>query len=123
MLQGSEVAYAFVEEVLPRLKAEGTALDVYYVASAELFDLLPAEEQQRLYPPQQAARAMGITGFTLPTITRWLTSERGRNLSLHAFQKGHYLGSGVARMVMREAGLDGEGQYAAIRRYLDAMGS
>ncbi len=118
VLQGSEVAYAFVEEVMPRLEKEGIGLNVYYVASAELFNLLPVEEQRRIYPPEEARRAMGITGFTLPTITRWLTSDFGRRMSLHAFQKGHYLGSGVAHMVMREAGLDGTGQLAAIKRYL-----
>ncbi len=118
VLQGSEVAYAFVEEVMPRLEQEGIALNVYYVASAELFDLLSPEEQARVFPAEESRRAMGITGFTLPTITRWLTSDFGRRMSLHAFQKGHYLGSGVARMVMREAGLDGTGQYNAIKRYL-----
>ncbi len=41
VLQGSEVGYAFVEEALPLLEKKGVDLFVYYVASAELFDLLP----------------------------------------------------------------------------------
>jgi hypothetical protein len=49
---------------------------------------------------------------------RWIRSERGRAATLHAFQKGHFLGSGVAQMVMREAGLDGAAQYKAIKRFI-----
>ncbi len=44
--QGSEVAYAFATGVLPMLKEKGINLDVYYVASAELFDRLSAEERE-----------------------------------------------------------------------------
>jgi len=61
---------------------------------------------------------MGITGFTLPTMYRWIQSDRGRLMTLHAFQKGHYLGSGQAHTVVAEAGLDGESQFKAIIRYV-----
>ena len=118
VLQGSDVAYAFVEEALPRLEEEGIDLSVYYVASAELFDLLPAPDQERIYPEERARDAMGITGFTLPTMHRWICSRRGRRLTLHPFQKGQYLGSGQAHMVLSEAGLDGESQYRAVIRYI-----
>ena len=118
LLQGSEVAYAFVEETLPLIEKEGFDLNVYYVASAELFDLLPPSEQERIFPSVRAQEAMGITGFTLPTMHRWIHSDRGRLMTLHPFQKGHYLGSGQANMVLAEAGLDGEGQFKAISRYV-----
>ena len=118
MLQGSEVAYAFVEEALPLLEKEGIDLDVYYVASAELFDLLPDPEKERIFPEKLAHEAMGITGFTLPTMYRWIRSDRGRRMTIHSFQKGHYLGSGQAEMVLAEAGLDGEGQFKAIVQYV-----
>jgi transketolase len=39
VLQGSEVGYAFVETALSLIEKEGVDLNVYYVASAELFDL------------------------------------------------------------------------------------
>lgn len=120
VLQGSGVAYAFVEEALGRLIDDGIDLDVYYVASAELFDRLPIEEQDRIYPEEKAREALGITGFTLPTLFRWVTSSRGRRASLHPFMKGHFPGSGSARSVFEEAGLDGESQYHAVRRFLDA---
>ena len=120
VLQGSEVAMAFVNEALPRLQREGVDLNIYYVASAELFDSLPAAERARAFPEERAVEAMGITGFTLPTLYRWVRSARGRRSSLHPFRKGHYLGSGRADMVLAEAGLDGESQYRAIRAYLDA---
>ena len=118
VLQGSDVAYAFVGEALPKLEAEGIDLHVYYVASAELFDLLPASDQEVLYPEKRAQEAMGITGFTLPTMHRWICSRRGRRMTLHPFQKGHFLGSGQAHMVLSEAGLDGESQYRAVIRYV-----
>lgn len=118
VLQESGVACAFVEGALPLLDKEGIDLDVYYVASAELFDMLPREERERTFPEERASRAMGITGFTLPTLYRWVVSERGRKHSMHPFQKGHFLGSGQADMVLKEAGLDGRSQFEAIRRFL-----
>ena len=118
VLQGSGVTYAFVSETLPLLAKEGVDLNVYYVSSAELFDLLPTSEQEHLYPRARAKTAMGITGFTLPTMYRWIDSEFGRSMTLHPFQKGHYLGSGQAEMVLAEAGLDGKSQFKAIMKYV-----
>jgi len=118
VLQGSDVGYAFVEQALPLLERKGIDLDVYYVASAELFDLLPAAEKEKVYPEAAAQEAMGITGFTLPTMERWVCSGRGRRLTLHPFREGHFLGSGPAEKVLEEAGLDGESQFRAILRYL-----
>jgi transketolase len=107
---------------MPLLQKEGIELDVYYVASAELFDLLPQEDQQQIYPEARAKEAMGITGFTLPTMDRWIRSDPGRQRTLYPFQKGHYLGSGQADMVLQEAGLDGESQFQAILRYVRERG-
>jgi transketolase len=118
VLQGSDVAYAFVEEALPLLEAKGVELFVYYVSSAELFDLLPRRTQARIFPEEHARRAMGITGFTLPTMYRWILSERGREMTLHPYRKGHFLGSGQAHMVLAEAGLDGKSQFRAIMKFL-----
>jgi transketolase len=120
VLQESAVTLAFVADVLPRLEREGVDLDVYYVASAELFDALPAAERERIFPEASAREAMGITGFTLATMYRWVTSDRGRAATLHPYLKGHYPGSGQGAAVLHEAGLDAEAQYAAIRGYLDA---
>ena len=64
---------------------------------------------------------MGITGFTLPTMYRWIRSDPGRTHTMYPFMKGHYLGSGAGEMVIHEAGLDGEGQYTGIRKYLEAL--
>ena len=58
VLQGSGVAYAFVTEALPALEQEGLDLNVYYVASAELFDALPEAERRRLFPEARAQEAM-----------------------------------------------------------------
>jgi transketolase len=120
VLQESAVAYAFLEQALPILVKDGLDPRVYYVASAELFDLLPAAEQARIFPEPHAADAMGITGFTLPTLYRWVRSDLGRGHSLHPYAHGHYLGSGQGPVVLAEAGLDGASQAKAIRAYVEA---
>jgi transketolase len=89
------------------------------VASAELFDLLPSAERERIYPEERAREAMGITGFTLPTMDRWIRSGAGRQATLHPYRRGHYLGSGSGESVLEEAGLDPLSQYRAVRRYLE----
>ncbi len=120
VLQESAVTYAFVQDALPILAEKGVDALVYYVASAELFDLLPEDERRAILPEARAAEAIGVTGFTLPTLYRWVTSDAGRAASLYPFMKGHYLGSGPGDMVLAEAGLDGESQATAILRYCDA---
>jgi transketolase len=120
VLQESAVAYAFLEQALPILLRDGLDPRVYYVASAELFDLLPAADQARIFPEAHAADAVGITGFTLPTLYRWVRSDLGRAHSLHPYAHGHYLGSGPGPMVLAEAGLDGVSQAKAIRAYVEA---
>jgi len=119
VLQESAVTYAFVTEALPLLEREGIDVRAYYVASAELFDVLPREQQHTLFPEEYALEAIGITGFTLPTLYRWVRSDVGREATLHPYRKGHYLGSGQGEVVLAEAGLDGESQFVAIKSYLD----
>jgi transketolase len=120
VLQGSGVTLAFVQETLPRLLEDGIDPQVLYVASPELFDRLPADRRSAVFDDDFARRAMGITGFTMPTMYRWIQSDLGRRHTMHPFMKGHYLGSGAGEMVIHEAGLDGEGQYRGIRAFLDA---
>jgi transketolase len=120
VLQESAVAYAFLEQGLPLLAQDGIDARVYYVASAELFDLLPPGEQSRIFPEAHAVEAMGLTGFTLPTMFRWVRSDLGRAHTLHPYARGHYLGSGPGPMVLAEAGLDGASQAKAIRAYVEA---
>jgi transketolase len=120
VIQESAVAYAFVQEALPRLLKDGVDPRVYYVASVELFDLLPGDEQRKIFPEKRALQAIGITGFTLATLARWVRSDAGRDATLHPYRKGHYLGSGQGEMVLAEAGLDGESQYRAIKRHMEA---
>ena len=74
----------------------------------------------RVWQERQAHEALGITGFTRPTMYRWIRSDLGRDHSLYPFAGGHYLGSGAGDMVVHEAGLDGDGQFAAIKGFLDA---
>ena len=122
VLQESAVSFAFVEQALPLLEKDGLDPWVYSVASAELFDLLSPEEQRAIFPEERAREAMGITGFTLPTMFRWIRSDLGRAHTLHPYRKGHFLGSGQGPMVLAEAGLDGESQARAIKEYVAALG-
>jgi transketolase len=117
IVQGSGAAREFFLGVLPELDARGLVLNVLYVASVELFDSLPADVRRSILPPRLAAEAMGITDFTLPTLYRFVTSERGRSASLHPFRAGRHLGSGPAEHVLEEAGLDAVSQLAAILAY------
>jgi len=120
VLQESAVAYEFVEGTLPILEEKGVDALVYYVASAELFDLLPTHRRQQIFPEERGRESIGITGFTLPTLFRWVRSDLGLAESLHPYRGGHYLGSGPGEDVLREAGLDGESQATAILAHLDA---
>ncbi len=118
VLQESAVTYAFIQGALPLLEKDGFDPWVYYVSSSELFDLLPEERQRLIFPEERAGEAIGITGFTLPTLYRWVRSDFGRSMSLYPYREGRFLGSGQGHMVLREAGLDGESQYHAIKTYL-----
>ncbi len=119
VLQESAVTYAFVEDALPLLEKDGLDPWVYYVASAELFDLLPASRQAKIFPKSRANEAMGITGFTLPTMFRWIRSDAGRARTLYPYRKGRFLGSGQGPVVLAEAGLDGKSQYQAIKTCIE----
>ncbi|MEK7233890.1 MAG: hypothetical protein AAB268_08740, partial [Elusimicrobiota bacterium] len=120
VLQGSGVGNAFVSHVLPKLDEEGIAVNVFYVASAELFDLLGEERRRKVFPPELMAQAMGVTDFTLATMHRWIRSDEGMRASLHPFKKAGYLGSGSGDKVLAEGGLDGPSQLAAIRAWATA---
>ncbi|MDP7534810.1 MAG: hypothetical protein QGI88_13680 [SAR202 cluster bacterium] len=118
VLQESGSTYAFVEEALPVLDERGRNLNVYYVSSSELFDRLSAPEQDAIFPTEHRQEAMAISGFTQPTTYRWITSEFGREHSLHGYGMGHFPGSGQAHAVLREARLDGPSQVEAIEKYV-----
>jgi transketolase len=120
VLQESGVTYEFILEALPKLLSAGIDVDVYYVASAELFDLLSPAEQAAIFPEEKGMEAMGITGFTIATMHRWIRSDAGRRHTLHPFMRGHFLGSGPAREVLLEAGLDGASQFDAILRFVES---
>jgi transketolase len=119
VLQGNGVATTFVNDVLPVLDREGWNLNVFYVTSAELFQLLSKQEQDSIFPEELAWEAVGITDFTLPTLYRWVRSNNGMQRSLHSFRDGHYLGSGSASKVLEEAGIHAEGQLGMIRAYAE----
>ena len=121
VLQESAAAYAFVEEALPLLERDGIDVEVYYLASAELWDRQPEALREIVFPESKAQVAMGITGFTLPTLYRWIRSDFGRAHSLHPYQHGHFPGSGQGSAVVAEAGLDGKSQHRAIVKYVEEL--
>ncbi len=121
-VQGAGVGRIIVEKVLPEILA-GNAPDVnlIYVSSRELFELLPQEEQDQLVPAQLMQRAMGITDFTLPTLDCWLHSQKGRSHAVYPHKNGRYLGSGVGAKLYAEAGMDGDALLSQIRAYVQDL--
>lgn len=121
-VQGAGIARIIVEKVLPEILA-GNAPDVnlIYVSSRELFELLPQSEQDKLVPPQCMQRAMGITDFTLPTLDCWIHSQAGRKHSLYPHQNGRYLGSAAGPKLYEEAGLDAASLLAKLRAYAEDL--
>ncbi|OGS01766.1 MAG: hypothetical protein A2V88_12580 [Elusimicrobia bacterium RBG_16_66_12] len=120
VLQGHGVAHFFVRDVLPKLDASGVQLNVFYVASAELFDRLTDAEKRVVFPPEMAFHSMGVTDFTLATLWRWVRSDAGLAASLYPLKQG-YLGSGSGDKVFEQAGLDGPGQLAAITAWVRSV--
>ena len=116
--QGSEVAYAFADGVLPRLKEKGINLDVYYVASAELFDRLGKDEKRAIYPNSAASSAMMFSGFTAATTYRWIMSERGREFTMYPWKSGSFLGSGRGDVCLEQAGMHAEAQWDVIQKFI-----
>lgn len=116
--QGSDVAYAFIDGVLPHLVEKGINADVYYISSVELFDRLPAEEREAIFPAAAAASAMMFSGFTVGTTWRWVTSERGREFTHYPWKHGEFLGSGPGDVCLEQAGMHGEAQWQIIEQFI-----
>lgn len=91
---------------------------MFYVTSAELFERLSDAEKRAAFPPELAFNSMGITDFTLPTLWRWVRSDKGIAASLYPLKKQGYLGSGSWDKVLEQAGLDGKDQLAAIEAWV-----
>lgn len=119
ILQGSAVMYELVN-VIQEIDTEGFNLGYYYISSRELFELLPQDEQDEIWNDEMSNNAMGITDFTIDTMEKWVTSAKGRKLSLYPFQGGHFLGSGKGYEVLKQGGLDSE---AIKKRILEFAGN
>jgi transketolase len=121
ILQGQGVTTVFIRDVLPKLDAAGIRVNIFYVASAELFAGLSETDKKEIFPPELAFRSMGITDFTLPTLWRWVRSDEGIAASLYPHRRHGYLGSGSWDKVLEEAGLDGAGQWSAVESWVKRL--
>lgn len=121
IVQGSGAARFFVTQVLPELKKQGLKINAWYVTSKELFEMLPATEQEAILPAEKLKTTMGITDYTLPTLEGWLHSRKGKEHSIYPFKKGKYLGSAKSDKVYEEAGMDAKGQISAILSYIKEL--
>ncbi|MBV6479839.1 MAG: Transketolase 2 [Ignavibacteria bacterium] len=119
ILQESGVTLEFITKVLPKLDKAGFNMNIYHISSAELYDAHSKEEREKLLPYQIRNTALGITGFTLPTMYKWITSFDGRYNILHPFRNGYYLGSGTAESVLLQAGLDADSMYDEVVKYIE----
>lgn len=123
-VQGAGVGRIIVEQVLPVLDKEGLNLNILYVTSRELFEMLPPEKQAALVPDELLRSATGITDFTLPTLDGWINSVAGRRHALYPHKNGKFLQSADASKVYEQAGMDGKSILAALRAYVaDFKGS
>ena len=120
-VQGAGIGKVVTDSVLPRLKEENLDVNILYVSSRELFELLPEEEREALVPLRLRRVGMGLTDFTLPTMHAWLLSEKGRCHTLYPFKHGGYLGSSSAANIYKEAGMDAEGVINAIKAYVNDL--
>lgn len=121
VLQGPGVGEIFCSSVLPELKKKGLELNVYYVASRELFMSLDEREREEIFPYKDMRKAIAVTDFTLPTMYCWLKSKDGARFSLYPFMQGKYMTSGKAEDVYKEAHLDAKGQLEKIEAYIEAL--
>ncbi len=117
LVQGAGVGRIVAEELLPALNANGPDVNVIYVTSRELFEMLPENEQEKILPLTLRRQAMGITDFTLPTLEGWLLSQAGRRHTLFPHKNGVYLGSASAAKLYAEAGLNAASLLDAVRAY------
>ena len=113
------MTYAFVEEALPRLEAEGLDPASTTWPAPSCSTCCRRSEQRAIFPEERAREAMGITGFTLPTMYRWVRSDAGR-AGRCTPSEGPLPGQRPGRDGAAEAGLDGESQARAIVRYAGA---
>ena len=116
VLQGTGVTNAFVTRRLPLTGARKASTSTFTsIRRVNCSTSCPPAEREHNFPGAHQQEAMGITDFTLATMTRWVRSDYGRAHSLHPFRHRHFLGSGSGAVVMAEAGLDGASQFEAIR--------
>ena len=121
LVQGAGVGRIVVEKLLPLLAQKGPDVNVVYITSRELFETLPAAEQEKILPAEMFRTAMGITDFTLPTLDCWINSQAGRRHTLYPHRDGKFLASASAEKVYAEAGLDGEHLFAAVCAYVQDL--
>ncbi|MBI3297081.1 MAG: hypothetical protein HYZ75_02880 [Elusimicrobia bacterium] len=122
VIQGCASGSVFAKDVVAMLDKEKVEANVFYVASVELFDLLPKAERDAILPEARTHHAMAISDFTVPTFRRWVRSDAGIEASLHTLKRHGYLGSGTWDACVREAGLDAGPQFEAIRSWAKLAG-
>jgi transketolase len=115
--QGAEVGIE-LPKVVEQLDKEKIDVNILYVSSSELFSYLPKKKQEEILPAVMKQNAMAITGFTIDTMYEYVVTEKGREMSLHPFKKGIFLGSGPGSEVLKQAGLDVKSQIKAIKSFV-----
>jgi transketolase len=117
-VQGAGVGRIIVEQVLPVLEKEKLNLNIIYITSRELFEMLPPEKQQELVPVELLRSATGITDFTLPTLDAWINSVAGRYHAIYPHKNGKFLQSAGASKVYEQAHMDGKSILEALHVYV-----
>ena len=121
-VQGAGIGRIVVEKILPDVLADKLPdVHIVYVTSRELFEQLPAQEQEKLVSAEQMQRAMALTDFTLPTMDCWLHSQQGRQHALYPHKNGKFLGSGIGAKIYEEAGMDAVSIRTAICKFVEDL--
>jgi transketolase len=121
VLQGAGVLDELLQnggEALTAIRRLDPGVDVHYVTSRLMFDALPRADRGRLWSPQMAVSAMGVTDFTADTMDGWITSSDGREATLSPHKGGHFLRSGIGSHVLKEGGLSADQIVDSVSRFV-----
>jgi transketolase len=116
--QGSSSTFNLVA-VLPKLEAAGINVKVIAAISEELFDRQPESYRHSVLPPGAVEDLMFVTTGTKRMWPIRNVGPTTEDYSLTSDQKNEWLTGGSEADVVKEAGLDQDSIFAAVKRFAD----
>jgi len=118
VLQESAVTYAFLSGALPLLEKAHRPPGLLRGQRGDV-RLAAARSAARAFSRGARARGHGHHRVHAAYAVSLRTTRSRPRGALHPYRHRHYLGSGQGEVVLAEAGLNGESQFVAIKKYLD----